>query len=123
MMMITRGLVLGACLGGLAVGWASPASAELPDGTYNATVTGGSGHYRMGSVNTAIFTSCGPDCLNVKKAPGVSDLHPQGNIWSGSFQVGDLPDPCTFTLDSNTLVLTEQCPSFDLVVQYALTKR
>ena len=30
--------------------------------------------------------------------------------------------PCTFTVDANTVDTTEQCPSFDLNVRYALTK-
>jgi hypothetical protein len=50
-----------------------------------------------------------------------SDLHLQGNMWTGSYSVPDVGD-CPLTLDNDSLALTEECPAFGLNVHYALTK-
>lgn len=103
-----------------AIALASPASAEQLSGTYTATVTDGGQLIGPGATKTAIFTPCGPDCLNLQMNPGVSDLHLQGNIWAGTY---DLPGvgTCSYTLDNTSLVLTEDCPSFDMHILYAVT--
>jgi hypothetical protein len=120
MIIIARGLAAGAVLAGAAVGLASPASAEPPSGEYTATVIDGL-KLSAGKSEPATLTQCGADCTHLQLGQIGSDLHPQGDSWSGAFNAGY--GDCTFTVDNTSLVLTEQCGApFPVSNHYQLTK-
>lgn len=91
------------------------------EGNYTATVTDGGQRATAGSTKPVVFTPCGPGCTRMAMPPGTADLHLQGTTWSGTYSLEGV-GPCTFTVDASTLDTTEQCPSFDLNVRYALTR-
>ena len=100
---------------GASVGMASPATAELSGGTYAATMTAPNG---ATTPQTWVLTPCGPDCLNLQKIGGVTrDLYLRGTTWTGTD--GDSKDPCTTTIDNNTLAGTDSCGLFAFRVQLA----
>jgi hypothetical protein len=113
--------LVGAAVLGSAIAVAAPASADPLNGRYLATVTDGGSHMRVGATQTVVFSPCGPDCTHIVKAPGITDLHLDGNSWNGTYAQDKSFGPCTYALDANTLDLFEQCNSFDLNVHYALT--
>ena len=96
-------------------------NAKPLEGNYTATVTDGGQRAPEGSTKPVVFTPCGPGCTRMAMPPGTADLHLQGTTWSGTYSLEGV-GTCTFTVDANTLDTTEQCPSFDLNVRYALTK-
>jgi hypothetical protein len=96
-------------------------NAKPLEGNYTATVTDGGQRATAGSTKPVVFTPCGPACTRMEMPPGTADLHLQGAMWSGTYST-EGAGTCTFTVDANTLDTTEQCPSFDLNVRYALTK-
>lgn len=55
------------------------------------------------------------------KAPEETDLHPQGDRWFGTAQVGS--QTCSLALDNAFQNLTEECPAFDLHVVYSMEKK
>jgi hypothetical protein len=48
-----------------------------------------------------------------------TDLHPQGNVWIGSFNAGF--GDCTWTVDGAALTLVEDCSSFGTLA-YSLSR-
>lgn len=96
-------------------------NAEPLEGNYTATVTDGGQRAPEGSTKPVVFTPCGPGCTRMAMPPGTADLRLQGTTWSGTYSLEGV-GTCTFTVEANTLDTTEQCPSFDLNVRYALTK-
>jgi hypothetical protein len=90
-----RGLAVGAVLAGCAIGLASPASAELTDGTYELTYQGDPAPRNL------IVTSCGDGCKHGQIVgaadPGGVDFHLQGNAW-----IADSAGTVV-TIDNNTL--------------------
>lgn len=93
---LTRNLAVGAVLVGAAVGLASPASAELTDGTYQLTYQGDPAPRNL------IVTSCGDGCkhgqiVGAADAGGV-DFHLQGSTWTADSSAGTV-----VTIDNNTL--------------------
>lgn len=106
-MTITRGLAVGVVLAGAAVGLAAPASAEPLNGTYTETVTDNGGSMvRTGATIDWILTPCGPDCTHIQQTaadnPWDTDVHLQGNTWSGTIKPGR-----TIAFDKDTLAGTE----------------
>jgi hypothetical protein len=110
---------VGLVLAGAAIGWAAPASADTPSGSYTATITQGGGGVRGGRTTTITFTPCGPDCTNmrVEGTGAAGDLHQQGSAWVGSL-TAENGDVCAQTLDSK-LVMTSECPTHRIVMQLA----
>ncbi|WP_157546018.1 hypothetical protein [Mycobacterium sp. IS-1742] len=89
-----RGLAVGVVLAGCAIGLASPASAELVDGTYQETFEGGS------SSTTKVVTSCGSGCKLVRAANGTTfEFHLQGNTWTATAPSG----ASVVTINNDTL--------------------
>lgn len=119
--MIARLTISGIAVMACAVAGAGPAGAEAPDGVYQLTVIQGDQHIKNGAHQGAKFSPCGPDCVHVVKPPEATDLHRQGNIWSGSAQVGS--QTCTLTLDDASSNLTEDCPDFDLHVVFSMARQ
>jgi hypothetical protein len=113
-MMITRGMTIGIALAGAALGLAGPASAQLGEGSYTWTVTGGA---MTGIHSPWGLTPCGQSCLNVQFSNGkTTDLHLQGNTWTGP-----MPDTgCIWTLDNNSLTGRNDCPGSPLI-EFQLT--
>ena len=112
-----RGIAVCAALGAAAVGLASPASAEPLSGPYNATmIEPGASGGEVGLAAHFLFTECGPDCTGAQSEVGTFQLHPQGDVWTGS----SAGSPCTWTIDSS-LVVANQCPG-DPRVAFQLTK-
>jgi hypothetical protein len=89
---------LAAVMAGAAVGLASPASAELLDGTYDQTNPDG-------HTVAVVFTSCGADCKHADY-PGTSapqrEYHLKGNTWTAS--IGKYNE--VETIDNDTLAYT-----------------
>ena len=82
-----RGLAAGVVLAGCAVGLASPASAELTDGTYQLTWAGDPAPSKG-----LVVTSCGEGCKHTQMVGAAEpvDFHLQGNIWTpGCRRAGD----------------------------------
>jgi len=82
-MMVSKAAV-GCVLAGAAMGWAAPASADTPSGSYTASVTQSGGGVRAGTTATVTFAPCGPDCTNmrVEGTGAAGDLHRQGEAGS-----------------------------------------
>jgi hypothetical protein len=94
-----RGLAVGVVLAGCAIGLASPASAELTDGTYQLTYLTNPDP----TPKTVVITSCGADCKRFQ-IPGPYeplDYHLQGDTWTATSKEGH-----TQTIDNNTLAGT-----------------
>lgn len=81
------------------VAFASPAWADLVDGTYRVAAN----ELRDGSFNWT-FSSCGPDCLNVDQGAR-GQMHRQGASWTGTTNAG-----CATVIDGGSLAGTYQCP-------------
>jgi hypothetical protein len=97
----------------VAVGLASPASAEPLSGTYTATATEGGLGLETGAVTTWTFSPCGADCTHLHTPGGIeTDLHLQDNVWNGADNKG-----CFATLDNSSLVYTVVCPAGRIVFQ------
>lgn len=118
----------GACVAVVGVGlaFAAPASAEAPSGTYTTTVTEAPPIVSalVGESSPATFTSCGPDCVHLELGERDSfrgDLHLQGNSWVGTRTTRD-GAVCTWSVDSISMVLTDECPIFGGSVRRSLTK-
>jgi hypothetical protein len=107
----TAAVVAAVC--GVAVGSASPASAEPLSGTYSATATEGGLGMDTGTVSTWTFSPCGADCTHLHTGGGIeADLHLQDNVWNGADNKG-----CFATLDNGSLVYTVVCPAGRIVFQ------
>jgi hypothetical protein len=89
-----RGLAVGAVLAGRAIGLASPASAELTDGTYQMTYL-----VDPGPPDTIVITSCGAGCKHWQmNGPYTAvEYHLQGDTWTAPSPDGPM------TVDNNTL--------------------
>lgn len=81
-MVIVRALAPAVVMAWAAVGLASPASAELTDGTYQMTYLASSGP----APRTLLVTSCGVDCKQVQiEGPYTPEqYHLNGNAWTTS---------------------------------------
>ena len=109
--MITRCMAVGIVLAGAAVGFAGPASAQLDEGSYTWTVTGGG---PAGLHSQWVLTPCGQSCLNVQFSNGeTTDFHLQGNTWTGTNSAG-----CAMTIDNKSLAGRNNCGG----LEYQLTK-
>jgi hypothetical protein len=106
-MKTTRIAILAAAMAGAAVGLASPASAELLDGTYEMTYL-----KDPAPPDTVVITSCGAGCKHWQMSgPYVaSEYHLQGNTWTATSADG-LP----MTIDNNTLAGSESGWAYQLV--------
>ena len=102
---IIHGLAAGVVLAGCAIGLASPASADLTDGTYQVTYQGDP------APRTLIVTSCGDGCKHTQIAGALEamDFHLQGNTWTG-----DSASPVV-TIDNNTLGGSSDSNTFSLL--------
>lgn len=107
MMTITRGLAVGVVLAGAAVGLATPASAELTDGTYALTYSGDSSPH-----DNFVVTSCGDGCKHgqILGAAGPVDFHLQGSNWTAVTSSGT-----TVTIDDSSLAGSSAGNAFQLV--------
>ncbi len=116
-MTMIRTVAITAALAGAAVGLAGPVSADPLDGTYTAMAIKGP----RGAVTTTTFTPCGPDCVHLQTQTGAgTDLHLQGNSWTGILPMLNGAGECTESIDKNSLVMTHSCGSYTIVSQ--LTK-
>ena len=113
--MISRSMALAAVLAGAALWLAGPASAQLGEGSYTWTTTGGNGP--TGLHSQWVLTPCGQSCLNVQFSNGkTTDFNLQGNTWTGP-----MPDTgCTWTIDNNSLAGRNDCPASS--IEFQLTK-
>jgi hypothetical protein len=85
-----RGLAVGVVLAGCAIGLASPASADLTDGTYTMTYLSQPGP----APATLVVTSCGTGCKQVQLGSYAPlEYRLEGNTWTA----GDK------TIDNSTL--------------------
>ncbi|HKV19321.1 MAG TPA: hypothetical protein VJR50_09815 [Mycobacterium sp.] len=102
---IIHGLAAGVVLAGCAIGLASPASADLTDGTYQVTYQGDP------APRTLIVTSCGDGCKRTQIAGALQpvDFHLQGDTWTA-----DSSEPVV-TIDDNTLGGSSDSNLFSLV--------
>jgi hypothetical protein len=88
-------------------------------GPYTVTVVDGGGHIKVGATQTWTFTPCGPDCTHYQTpGTGAADMHLQGDTWTGT-QPGIRGETCTTTIDKNSLLSTQTCPSMTIVYQLA----
>ncbi len=102
-MKIVRIASLAAVMAGAAVGWASPASAALVDGTYQRTGDGPAGS--VFAEATVVVTSCGAGCKNLAgtlKNDEVVQLHLEGTTWTGTNSFHDV-----LTVDNDALTGSE----------------
>jgi hypothetical protein len=92
----TRIAIVAAAMVGAAVGLASPASAELTDGTYQMTYVVNPGP----PPETIVVTSCGAGCKHFQMVGPytATEYHLQGDTWTAPSSDG-LPK----TIDNNTL--------------------
>jgi hypothetical protein len=92
----TRGLAVSVALAGAAVGLASPASAELTDGTYQMAYLANPGPAPI----TVVFTPCGDGCKSSKVVGPyeAQEFHLQGDTWTAPRPNGSIE-----TIDNNTL--------------------
>jgi hypothetical protein len=106
-MKITRFAILAAVVAGAAVGLASPASAELTDGTYEMTYL-----KDPAPPDTVVVTSCGAGCKHVQiSGPYAAvDYHLEGNTWTAPSSDGQAK-----AIDNNTLAGTASTWAFQLV--------
>jgi hypothetical protein len=109
---------LATVLAGAAVGLASPASAELIDGTYQRTGDGSAGS--TFSEKTIVVTSCGAGCENLAQtllSDEVVQMHLDGKTWTGTNSFGD-----ALTIDNDSLTGTETGPFLKDPVNYHYVK-
>ena len=93
-MKVIRTAAVVAAVGGVALGLAGPASADLADGTYQMTY-----FVDPGPPETVLVTSCGDGCKHVQMVGPytASEYHLEGNTWIA-------PDPKgPKTIDNDTL--------------------
>lgn len=106
-MKVVRAAAFSAVLAGASIGLASPASADLVDGTYTATMGSGAT-----STNTWVVTSCGPGCAHVE-VPGLPngtrDLRLEGSTWSETSDIDGDGVSCTTTVDNASLAGNTGC--------------
>ncbi len=105
-MFISRLLAAGVVLAGAAIGLAGPASAEPLEGSYTATVVGGS----MAGVHLpapVIASGCGSDCTNLQILGTGTDLHPQSDTLTGTWPMKN-GGTCAVSVNTQTLVM-DQC--------------
>ena len=103
-MKIIRIATLAAVMAGAAVGLASPASAELIDGSYERTGDGPAGSVLAGP-RTVVFTPCGTGCKNMAGSlmtDEVIQFHLNGKTWNGTDSSHD-----ELTIDDVSLTGTE----------------
>jgi hypothetical protein len=122
-MKFMRITTLAAVAAGAAVGLATPASAELVDGTYNRNAVGGPRGPGEEHPTTVVITSCGAGCKHVEY-PGTNvppeDYRLSGNIWTY-----ENPDRKIIeTIDNDTLATTlgSTAANFGLVMHGQLVK-
>ena len=101
---ITRGLVVGVFSVGAAIGLASPASAEPPNGSYTGTMIDGGGVKEDGSTAPATFGSCGPDCITLQLAGPPTEMRWNLGGWTAA------KGECTWALQDPSLVMAITCP-------------
>jgi hypothetical protein len=83
---------------GVALGLAAPASADELNGTYSATPTSGA----VATPWIVTLTPCGPGCTRLTNKGGrVTELHLEGNNWTGSQDAGT-----AYTFDKDSLAGT-----------------
>lgn len=107
MKITTRGLAAAVVLTGCAIGLASPASAELTDGTYEMTYpTDGDGP----PPRTIVVTSCGAGCIRTQVAGpyNADEWHLQGDTWTA------MANGSVKTINNNTLAGTANNLVFQL---------
>lgn len=117
-MKTTRIAALAAVMAGAAVGLASPASAELLDGTYEQTGDGPAGSV-LGGVRTVTITSCGAGCKNLAGADLSNRVHEyrlEGNTWTAR-DAGEV-----YTIDNGSLTGTETSPFLKAPVHFTYVK-
>jgi hypothetical protein len=125
MITIARGLAVGVVVTGAALGMASPTSAAPPTGSFVASVTESRGDIAapVGSTLTLTLISCGPACVTVgtpkSRAPWQSDLHLQGNTYTGTRTTPNGSN-CALTLDSNATNFAQDCG--DVYMRYQLSR-
>jgi hypothetical protein len=124
---VVAGLTVCIAVVGAGLASAAPASAEPPNGSYTATVTEAPPIIgtMVGETSTATFTPCGQDCIHLQlgnRDSFQSDLHLQGTVWTGTRVTPDGQEVCTFSLDTNSMVLTDVCPIFGGALRRSLTK-
>jgi hypothetical protein len=99
----TRIAILAVAMAGAAVGLAGAASAQLTEGTYTWTMTGGT---FSGVQSHWVLSTCGQDCLTIRFSTGnQTEVHRQGNAWTGP----GTKDGCTYTIDNNSLAGHDDC--------------
>jgi hypothetical protein len=116
-MKATRIAVRVAAMAAAAVGLAGPASADPLSGSYTATVIEGG---MAGFHKTLVATPCGANCTHLEGTAPV-DLHLQGDSWTGTRPTRDPDVTCTVTVNSTSLVETDECGSSG-VTRWQLTK-
>jgi hypothetical protein len=87
----------------LLAGPAAIASADPLSGSYTVTPSGG----RFNGAFNVTMTPCGPDCTQMLNAGGkVTELHLQGNNWTGTqaYSFKGLNCTTTYTFDKDSLV-------------------
>jgi hypothetical protein len=96
-------------MAGAAVGLASPASAELTDGTYTLTYSEPSSP----PPTTVVFTPCGDGCkrFQIPGAVEATEYHLQGNTWTAASKYDNYP----VTIDNNTLAGSASGHNYQLV--------
>jgi hypothetical protein len=98
---------------GATVALAGPASSDRLSGPYTATAIEGGLGMETGTVSNWTFSPCGSDCTHLHTGGGIeTDLHLQGNVWTGADNKGCFP-----TLDNSSLVYTVVCPGGRIVFQ------
>jgi hypothetical protein len=115
--LLTRGLV-GVAVAALAVGLAGQASADVPSGSYTATVVNGGLFFTVGFTSNWTISPCGPDCAHLQTQDTPIDLHRQGDTWTGT-HTNARGRTCIETLDGS-LTFMDECPGGTVIWQ--LTK-
>ncbi len=116
-MRIAKIAALAAGLTAVAVGMASPASADLVEGTYSGTLTAGG---PVGQNSTWVFASCGPDCLR-ETSSDRGEYHRQGNAWVANNDPEGDGIICVVNIDNGSTAGSITCPSYEPVL-FQLTK-
>lgn len=111
MKVLTRGFAVAVVMSGAAIGFAGQAYAEPLSGTYTATPVPGGTLAVFYPSTTYTFNPCGSDCtrLLIGGDGGTSvDLHPQGDVWSGTW-VGNSGISCTESVRSDATSTSRTC--------------
>ena len=117
-MKTTRIATLAAVMAAAAVGLASPASADLLDGSYERTGDGPPGS--LFAEVTVVVTPCGAGCKNLAgtlKSDEVVQMHLQGQTWTGTNSFHD-----ELIIDNASLTGTETGPFLKDPVNYHYVK-